>query len=139
MGRFWKFIGSAVFLFVVASPCSAQSGFGIGSALEDLRRGYGAMEDGDYEAALGHYTMAADRANTQEQRFQAYLGIGSATSALARPDEAQAAYEEALAIKPGDPDALYLSAWLRKTRGVTKTRWRFSPMRPSVTPGSARP
>lgn len=117
MGRLGTFIGSVVLLVAVASPCSAQSEFGSGSTLENLRRGYGAMEEGDYEAALVHYTAAAERTGAPELRFQAYLGVGSATSALARTDEARTAYEKALAIKPGDPDALYSLGLVAKDQG----------------------
>ena len=117
MRRIRKLIAAVVMLGFAASPSWAQSDFSPGATLEQLRRAYGAMERNDYEAALEHFREATQRANTEELRFQSFLGLGSAASILARFDEARAAYETALEIKPDNPDALYSLGLVAKDQG----------------------
>ncbi len=117
MGRIGNVIAVVVVLMVFALPCAAQSSFSPGPVLEQLRRGYSAMDRGDYDAALEHYRASVNSASSPDLRFQAYLGVGSAASALARLEEARAAYAKALEIRPGDPDALYSLGMVAKDQG----------------------
>ena len=86
-------------------------------ALAELRLGLGAMEEGDYDSALGHYGRALENAEISELRFQAHLGVGSAYAATDRLDDAAAAYRAALEIRPNDPATLYSLGLVTKDQG----------------------
>ena len=80
---------------------------GKSSALDQLKQGYGAMEEGAYAAAVEHYQAALEFANTRELRFQALVGRGSAEAALDRLADARVSFDRALEIKPENPEALF--------------------------------
>jgi tetratricopeptide (TPR) repeat protein len=87
------------------------------AALDELRSGLGAMEEGEYETALGHYRRALESAGVGEIRFQAHLGMGSAYAATDRLDDAAASYRAALEIKPDHAATLYSLGLVRKDQG----------------------
>jgi tetratricopeptide (TPR) repeat protein len=102
--------------WVPTSRCSF-AGQESSSALEALKLGLGAMEEGDYESALGHYGRALESAGVDEIRFQAHLGMGSAYAASDRLDDAVAAYRAALEIKPNHAATLYSLGLVTKDQG----------------------
>jgi len=102
--------------WVPTSRCSF-AGQESSSALEALKLGLGAMEEDDYESALGHYGRALESAGVDEIRFQAHLGMGSAYAASDRLDDAVAAYRAALEIKPNHAATLYSLGLVTKDQG----------------------
>jgi tetratricopeptide (TPR) repeat protein len=75
-----------------------------------LVEAFRALEAGDSERALEHYRVAADIAQSDELRFQALFGLGSAHTALGHHDEAVAALQLALEERPQHTETLYLLA-----------------------------
>ena len=90
---------------------------GPSTSLDALKLGLGAMEEGDYETALGHYGRALESAEIDEIRFQAHLGMGSAYAASDRLDDAVTAYRAALEIRPDHAAALYSLGLVTKDQG----------------------
>lgn len=86
------------------------------SVLDLLKEGYLAMDGGDFEASLGYYEAAVDRAGTPEERFQAYFGVGAASAALGRFDDASEAYREALAVRPDSAKTMFALAEVAERR-----------------------
>jgi tetratricopeptide (TPR) repeat protein len=107
---------AAASLAAVGEVRAQDVGLGSSPALDQLKRGYTAMGEGAYEAALEHYRTALERATTSELRFQANLGIGSAAAALGRFEDAHLALETALEIKPTSSEALLALGELAKAR-----------------------
>jgi len=112
----------ALVLVAVAPPAMSQDAskewLGSSPALDQLKLGYVAMEEGTYETALDHYRKALENANTRELRFQAHLGIGSAEAGLGRLEDARQSYDQALAIKPENPEALVAAGMVAKDQGL---------------------
>ena len=86
-------------------------------ALDELRLGLGAMEQGDFESALDHYGRALENAGADAIRFQAHLGMGSAYAAADRLDDAAKAYRAALEIRPEHAAAMYSLGLVTKDQG----------------------
>jgi len=101
----------------IHAPRESSDGQDSSVALAELRLGLGAMEEGEYETALGHYRRALESAGVGEIRFQAHLGMGSAYAATDRLDDAAAAYRAALKIKPNNPATLYSLGLVTKDQG----------------------
>jgi len=115
----------ALALVAAAPPAMGQDGSktwsGSSPSLDQLKQGFVAMGEGAYETALDHYRSALENANTRELRFQAFVGIGSAESALGRLDEARQSYDRALAIKPENPETLFAAGMVAKDQGLFET------------------
>ncbi len=86
-------------------------------SLDQLKMGFGAMEEGRYEDALDHYRLAFERTTISELRFQAQLGMGSAAVALGRLSDARSSYELALEIRPGHAHTLFFLGQVAKNQG----------------------
>lgn len=100
------FRSGLVVLILAAAPLAWTGSEGQpNNAFRELQLGYVALNQGDFESAIGHYLRARDLASGEEQRFQAVFGLGSAALELGRLDEAQEAFEEAHEIKPGEVGA----------------------------------
>jgi tetratricopeptide (TPR) repeat protein len=96
-------------------------------ALNALRLGYGAMENGEYEAALTHYGAALDKAGTSELRFQSLFGLGSAAAALGRPGEAETYFSQAHELRPGNAEVLHsLGLTMREQGRLEEAASRFA-------------
>ncbi len=110
----------AMVLAAVAPMATGQEGSaqrsGSSPALDQLKLGFVAMEEGSYENALDHYRAALEYANTRELRFQALVSIGSAEAALDRLDDAKVAFGQALEIKPEHPETLFAAGMVAKDR-----------------------
>jgi len=108
----------ALALVAVAPPAMGQDDstawLGSSPSLDQLKQGFVAMGEGDYETALDHYRSALENANTRELRFQALVGIGSAEAGLGHLEDARQAYDRALAIKPENPEALFAAGMIAK-------------------------
>jgi len=98
------------------------------AALDELKMGFGAMEDGAYAAALDHYQAALDFATTRELRFQALVGKGSAEAALDRLEDALASFNRALEIKPENPETLFSAGMVAKDLGELAAATEFFAM-----------
>ncbi len=72
-------------------------------AQTDVRSGYAALINGQYDTALGFYERASKNEPTS---VLALLGRGTAYQKLGREEEARAAYEAALKIDPQNREAL---------------------------------
>jgi tetratricopeptide (TPR) repeat protein len=94
---------------VLAGPDETATSpeFSRGPSLDALKRGFVATDNGDHEAAYGHYRTALEKASDSELRFQAYFALGSTASALGRYEEAKGYLNEALAIKPDSATVVY--------------------------------
>ncbi len=73
------------------------------SAQSDVRSGYTALINGQYDTALGFYESAS---KAEPSSVLALLGRGAAYQKLGREDEARAAYDAALKIDPQNREAL---------------------------------
>ena len=93
----------------IAGPVDADSTEekGRSPSLDALKRGYTARENGDHEEALAQFQSALQSASNSELRFQAYVGIGSAAAALGRLDAARENFENALALRPDNPETIF--------------------------------
>lgn len=78
------------------------------TAFRDLQLGYLALEDGNFESAMEHYSRARDRATGEEQRFNALFGLGSAALELGRLDLAREVFEQAHQLKPDEVGATFM-------------------------------
>jgi tetratricopeptide (TPR) repeat protein len=87
------------------------------SCLRLLRTGYESLDAGDLELAATSYRQASEIAPTPELKFQALLGLGSASTMLDRLDEAREALESALAVFPDNATAWYSLATLHLEAG----------------------
>jgi tetratricopeptide (TPR) repeat protein len=83
-------------------------------ALDELKRGLGAMEAAEYEQAFVHFERAKEYGSNSEIRFQADFGLATAAAALGRLNEAEAAFERAIAARPDHAEALYSYGLLLK-------------------------
>ena len=106
-------LGLLSFLLIAAIPASVPLAWstpdgGPKEAFRELQLGYVALDQRDFESAIGHYTKARDLAIGDEQRFNALFGLGSAALELGRLDEARAVFEEAHELKPGEVGATYM-------------------------------
>ena len=72
-------------------------------AQSDVRSGYAALVNGQYDTALGFYERAS---KSEPTSVLALLGRGTAYQKLGREEEARAAYEAALKIDPQNREAL---------------------------------
>ena len=86
-------------------------------SLDALKRGYVATQQGYHEQAYTDYKTALEKASTTTLRFQALVGMASAASALGRLDESRELYEQALEIRPNDPDVLFSLGLTAKEQG----------------------
>ncbi len=77
-------------------------------AFRELQLGYVALEAGEFESAMLHYSRAYDLADGDEQKFNAAFGLGSGALELARLDEARQAFDEAHGLRPDEVSATYL-------------------------------
>ena len=77
-------------------------------AFRELQMGYLALEEGEFESAMGHYGRAREIAEGNEQKFNAAFGFGSGALELGRLDEARRAFEEAHTLRPDEVGATYL-------------------------------
>lgn len=78
------------------------------NAFRELQLGYLALDQGDFESAVAHYSRALELAPGDEQRFNALFGLGSAALELNRLDEARTAFEQAHRLKPGEAGATFM-------------------------------
>lgn len=78
------------------------------NAFRELQLGYLALDQGDFEAAMGHYTQARDLASGEAQRFNALFGLGSAALELDRFGEAREAFEQAHQLQPAEAGATFM-------------------------------
>ena len=102
-------LGIVVLVILAAAPVvRAELGGQENEAFRELQLGYVALDQRDFESAIGHYTKARDLASGDEQRFNALFGLGSVALELGRLDEARVVFEEAHALKPGEVAATYM-------------------------------
>jgi len=109
-------------LVVVAFAASSWSQvdpeqLGSTSSLDQLKMGFGAVEEGRYEDALDHYRLAFELTTISELRFQSHLGMGLASVALGRLSDARSSYELALEIRPGHAHTLFFLGQVAKDQG----------------------
>ena len=111
----WRLVVTLVVVLLVtvgpavAGPNDTDSTQRLGRSpsLDALKRGFVASDNGEHEEAYAHYQSALEHATTSELRFQAYVGLGSAAAALGRLDEARENFEQALALRPNNPETLF--------------------------------
>ena len=77
-------------------------------AFRELQLGFVALEAGEFESAILHYTRAHELADGDEQRFNAAFGLGSGALELGRLEEARQAFDEAHGLRPDEVSATYL-------------------------------
>ena len=97
-------IGLGVGVAGAAAPSTPEAG--PGQVMDDLRRAYEALDSRDFEGAAKLYREVGETAESDELRYAAALGLGSALVALGRTNEAATAFERAVALRPADPAAL---------------------------------
>lgn len=115
VARKWFVIELVVLVLVFAVGLSAagsnetdpSQNISSSPSLDALKRGYVATEKGDHEEAYTHFHSALEHASNRELRFQAYVGLGSASVALGRLDDARENFEQALAIRPNNAETLF--------------------------------
>ena len=120
-------LGSLLALALVAAAAPAlgqddsKAWLGSSPALDQLKQGFVAMGEGAYETALDHYRSALENANTRELRFQALVGMGSAEAALGRLEDARQSFDQALEIKPENPEILFAAGMVAKDQELFET------------------
>lgn len=102
---------------VVSAEIDGAQNPGKSPSLDALKRGYLASERGDHEEAFTHYQKALEFASTSELRFQAHVGLGSASAALGRLDDARQNFERALEIRPDNAEVLFSLGLVAKRQG----------------------
>jgi tetratricopeptide (TPR) repeat protein len=102
---------AAIAAFVVmalASGVRAQATTDSKASFRQLQLGYVALDAGDFDAAIEHYSQALDLAKGDEQRFNALFGLGSAALEIERFDDAREALEAAHELRPNEVRATFL-------------------------------
>ncbi len=89
-------------------------------AFRELQLGYVALDEGDFESAIGHYTNARDLSLGDEQRYNALFGLGSAALELGLLDDAREALEEAHELKPGEAKCTFMLGVTRRRQGALR-------------------
>lgn len=102
-------LGIIVLVILAAAPVVRAALEGQAKeAFRELQLGYVALDQRDFESAIGHYAEARDLAVGDTQRFNALFGLGSAALELGRLDEARVFFEEAHELKPGEIGATFM-------------------------------
>ena len=110
-----------VFLIVATAPL-VRAGMEerAKEAFRELQLGYLAMDEGDFETAIGHYEKARDFSLGDEQRYNALFGLGSAALELGRLDQARAVFDEAHELKPGEVECTVMLGVTCRRQGDLK-------------------
>lgn len=107
---------------------------------EQLRRGHDALLGGDARAALEAYRAASALAG---DRPLPLVSMGRVLLSLRRPDDALAAFEQALELSPHDAGAMGGKAEallrLNRTEEAEAARRQLGRMEPEASPGAAGP
>jgi tetratricopeptide (TPR) repeat protein len=113
------FLFHAIVSALVVLPVVAWADRGSDSqeSFRQLQLGYVALDTGDFEAAVRHYSQARDLAHGEEQLFNALFGLGSAALELDRLDEARQALEAARELRPGEAEATFLLGVICRRQG----------------------
>lgn len=93
---------------VLTGVASASTESDSKESFRQLQLGYVALDSGDFEAAMEHYSRARDIAHGDEQLFNALFGLGSAALEIDRLEVARGALESAHELRPGEVGATYL-------------------------------
>lgn len=77
-------------------------------AFRELQLGFVALDAGDFENSIGHYSRARDFAVGEEQLFNALFGIGAAALELGQIDTAHEALGTAHELRPAEVGATFM-------------------------------
>lgn len=90
-------------------------------SFRQLQLGYVALDSGDFEAAMEHYSRARDVSHGDEQLFNALFGLGSAALEIDRLGVAREALESAHELRPEEVGATYLLGLTCRRQGELNT------------------